>query len=72
MGTIVIGLLTHTKVIESKILAEKTTASTAAKRVWRGSGRKAQKRPIANALEIVCLFHFHKLGSCKCYLANLN
>ncbi len=60
------GLLTQTNPIESKILEEKATASAAARRVCRGSGRKAQNSPIAKAFEIVLLFHFHRSGLCKC------
>ena len=64
-----IGLFIQTRAIESKILEEKTTASTAAKSVWRGIGIKAQNKPIAKALEMVRLFHFQRYGACKCWFS---
>jgi hypothetical protein len=68
----VTGLLTQTSPIESKILEEKTTASAAARRVCRGSGRKAQNRPIANAFEIVRYSISIDLDYVSVHLANLN
>ena len=53
MGTMVIGLFTQTKSIESKRFAENITARTAPNKVCPGIGRKAQNNPIAKALAIV-------------------
>ena len=69
MGTMVIGLFTQTKSIESKMFAENITARTAPNTVCPGIGRKAQNNPIAKALAIVLLFHFHNSGSAKCLLS---